>query len=59
MKDTLDGDAHTNVMFEVDAIEYIKDEIINGCKIIKKEPNGIIHAKSEYSGIQLNKQSNM
>ena len=28
MKDTLDGDAHTNVMFEVDAIEYIKDEII-------------------------------
>ena len=25
MKDTLDGDAHTNVMFEVDAIEYIKD----------------------------------
>lgn len=59
MKDTLDGDAHTNVMFEVDAIEYIKDEIINGCKIIKKEPNGIIHAKSEYSGIQLNMQSNM
>ncbi len=59
MKDTLDGDAHTNVMFEVDAIEYIKDEIINGCKIIKKEPNGIIHAKSEYSGIQLNIQSNM
>ena len=59
MKDTLDGDAHTNVMFEVDAIEYIKDEIINGCKIIKKEPNGIIHAKSDYSGIQLNMQSNM
>lgn len=59
MKDTLDGDAHTNVMFEVDAVEYIKDEIINGCKIIKKESNGIIHAKSEYSGIQLNIQSNM
>lgn len=59
MKDTLDGDAHTNVMFEVDAIQYIKNEIINGCKIIKKEPNGIIHAKSEYAGIQLNVQANM
>lgn len=59
MKDTLDGDAHTNVMFEVDAIQYIKDEIINGCKIIKKEPNGIVHAKSEYAGIQLNIPSNM
>jgi len=54
MKDTLDGDAHTNIMFEVDAIQYIKDEIINGCKIIKKESNGIVHAKSEYAGIQLN-----
>lgn len=59
MKDTLEGDAHTNVMFEVDAVQYIKDEIINGCKIIKKEPNGIIHAKSEYAGIQLNVQSSM
>lgn len=59
MKDTLDGDAYTNVMFEVDCVIYIKDEIINGCKIIKKEPNGIIHAKSKYAGIQLNIQPSM
>jgi hypothetical protein len=59
MKDTLDGDAQTNIMFEVTAIQYIKDEIINGCKIIKKEPNGIIHAKSEYAGIQLNIPASM
>jgi hypothetical protein len=59
MKDTLDGDAHTNVMFEVDAIVYQKNEIINGCKIIKKEPNGIIHGKSEHAGIQLSIQPNM
>lgn len=59
MKDTLDGDAHTNIMFEVDAIVYQKNEIINGCKIIKKEPNGIIHGKSEHAGIQLSIQPNM
>jgi hypothetical protein len=59
MTDTLEGHAQTNVMFEADAIEYKKDEIINGCKIIKKEPNGIVHAKSEYAGIQINMQSNM
>lgn len=59
MKDTLDGDAQTNIMFEVDAIQYIKDEIINGCKIIKKEPNGIIHGKSTYAGIQLNIPASM
>lgn len=59
MKDTLDGDSHTNIMFEVDAIVYQLNEIINGCKIIKKEPNGIIHGKSEYAGIQLSIQPNM
>jgi hypothetical protein len=59
MKDTLDGDVHTNVMFEVDAIVYQKNEIINGCKIIKKEPNGIIHGKSDHAGIQLSIQPNM
>ena len=59
MKDTLDGDAHTNVMFEVDAIVYQKNEIINGCNIIKKEPNGIIHGKSDHAGIQLSVQPNL
>jgi Cu/Ag efflux protein CusF len=59
MKDTLDGDAHVNVMFEVDAIQYIKGEIINGCRVIKKEPNGVIHAKSEYAGIQMQVSANM
>ena len=59
MKDTLDGDTFTSVMFEVDAIIYTTNEIINGCKIIKKEPNGIIHGKSEYAGIQLVTQPSM
>jgi len=59
MKDTLDGDAHTNVKFEVDAVVYQKNEIINGCKIIKKEPNGIIHGKSDNAGIQLSVQPNL
>ena len=56
MKDTLDGDTNLSVLFEVDCIVYLKDEIINGCKIIKKETNGIIHATSKYTGIQLNIQ---
>lgn len=59
MKDTLDGDTNLNIMFEVDCIIYIKNEIINNCKIIKKETNGIIHATSKYAGIQLNIQPNM
>jgi len=59
MKDTLGGDANTTVMFEVDAIVYQVNEIINGCKIIKKEPNGIIHGKSDHAGIQLSIQPNM
>jgi hypothetical protein len=59
MKDTLNGDAQLSVMFEVDAIVYMMHEIINGCEIIKKEPNGIIHAKSNHAGIQLNIHQNM
>jgi hypothetical protein len=59
MKDTLLGDGSINIMFEVDAIEYIKNEIITGCKIIKKESNGIIHAISEYAGIQINIPSSL
>jgi hypothetical protein len=59
MKDTLDGDSYTSITFEVEAIVYKPNEIINGCKIVKKEPNGIIHGKSEYAGIQLSIQPNM
>jgi hypothetical protein len=59
MKDTLHGDALSSITFEVDAIIYIKNEIINGCTIVKKEPNGIIHAKSQYGGIQLNITRNL
>lgn len=59
LKDTLDGHANVSVIFEVECIIYIKNEIINGCKIIKKEINGIIHAKSQYAGIQLNIQPSM
>lgn len=59
MKDTLEGDCNVNIMFEVDAIEYIKNEIINGCKIIKKESNDIIHGISEYAGIQIKIPANI
>ena len=54
MIQTLDGYAQTCVTFEVDAIIYINGEIINGCKIVRKEPNGRIHAKSDIAGIQMN-----
>lgn len=59
IKDTLDGDSSISIKFEVDAIIYNSGEILNGCKIIKKEPNGIVHAKSQYAGVQLSIQSNM
>lgn len=59
MKDTLEGDSYISVLFEVDAIIYQMNEIINGCKIIKKEQNGIVHAKSVHAGIQLNIHQNM
>jgi hypothetical protein len=59
MKETLDGGAYMNVLFEADVIIYQKNEIISGCQIMKKETNGIIHLKSEYAGIQLNIRSNM
>ena len=59
MKDTLDGDSNTSIRFTADVIVYNHGEIINGCTIIKKEPNGIVHAKSEYAGLQLSIQNNM
>jgi hypothetical protein len=59
MKDTLDGDSQSSIMFEVDALVYLKNEILNGCTIVKKEPNGVIHAKSEYGGIQINITRNL
>lgn len=59
MKDTLDGDCNTSIRFEATVIVYAAGEIINGCAIIKKEPNGIIHAKSKYAGLQLSVQTNM
>jgi hypothetical protein len=59
MKDTLNGGATVNIIFEASVIVYHKGEIINGCKIIKKEPSGIMHAKSEHAGIQLNIKADM
>ena len=59
MKDTLDGDSQCTILFEVDAIVYIQNEIIHGCSIVKKEQNGITHAKSKYAGIQLSIPPNM
>jgi hypothetical protein len=59
MKDTLNGGATVNIIFEANVIVYHKGEVINGCKIIKKEPSGIMHAKSEYAGIQLNIKADM
>jgi hypothetical protein len=59
MKDTLNGGATVNIIFEADVIVYHKGEVINGCQIIKKEPSGIMHAKSEHAGIQLNIKADM
>lgn len=59
MKDTLEGDSQLSVLFEVDALIYAKGEVINGCTIVKKEPNGIVHAKSQYAGIQINITRNL
>jgi hypothetical protein len=42
-----------SVKFEVDALVYYTNEIVNGCKIIKKEKHGIIHAKSKYAGVNI------
>ena len=58
MKDSLDGGSYVNILFEVDAIVYTKGEIIHDVTIVKKEINGILHAKSKYAGIQLNMKSN-
>ena len=59
LQTTLDGYGQTSVKFEVDVLIYKNNEVINGCKIIKKEPNGIIHANSKYAGIQMSIQQNM
>jgi hypothetical protein len=59
MKDTLNGGATVNIIFEANVIVYHRGEVINGCQIIKKEPSGIMHAKSEYAGIQLNINADM
>jgi hypothetical protein len=59
MQDTLHGGATVNIIFEADVIVYHKGEVINGCQIIKKEPSGILHAKSAYAGVQLNIKSEM
>lgn len=59
MKDTLDGGSNLSIKFEVTALIYNMNEIINGCKIIRKELNGIIHAKSDYAGIQISVPSNI
>lgn len=42
MNETLDGSANINVRFEVNAIVYVKDEIIHGCKVVEKDANGVI-----------------
>jgi hypothetical protein len=59
MKDTLNGGATVNIIFEADVIVYHKGEVINGCQIIKKETSGIMHAKSEHAGVQLNIKADM
>ena len=58
MTDDLDGSATVDVIFESDVIEYIPNEIINGCEILKVE-NGYIHAKSKYASIQINMKKNI
>jgi len=53
MTDNLDGYASICVLFEVDAIVYQENEIINGCQITKIESYGQIYAESQYASIQL------
>src|SRR5581483_4275703 len=43
-----------NIQFEIEAIVYVPDEIINGCIVVNKDKKGIIVAQSEYAAIYLN-----
>jgi hypothetical protein len=52
IKNELDGGAYTNVNFEVEGIVYQKGDLINDCKIIKIESNGITHGTTKNAGVQ-------
>lgn len=58
MKETLDGGSLTDIKFEALVLVYQKGDIINNCRIIKKEPNGIVHACSKFAGIQFKQSQN-
>jgi hypothetical protein len=59
MSRDLSGSAYISVTFEVDAIVYIKGEILNGCHIVKIESDGRIHAKSKHAGIQIRQDASL
>lgn len=59
MSRDLSGNAYIYVNFEVAGIIYNKGEIVTGCNIVKIEPDGRIHAKSKYAGLQIRQDSSL
>ena len=57
--ENLDSNFNISIQFEANVLIYQTNEIIHDCVIIKKEQNGIIHAKSKYCGIQININQNL
>lgn len=52
-QESIDCFGRTSLEFEVDAIVYNKDEIINGCKITNIDKSGIIICETEIASIYL------
>lgn len=51
----LDGGAYVDVQFKAGGIIFIRDEIINNCKVIEVHANAIT-VEHEYAGIKLKKE---
>jgi hypothetical protein len=58
MKETLDGGMLVDVKFEASVLIYQKDDIINNCRILKKESNSMVHACSDFAGVQFKQLKN-
>lgn len=52
MSDDLNGSARCDVCFEVDALVYLKGEIVTGCTIRKIESGGQTYAETEKISLQ-------
>jgi len=53
MSEALGGSAYIAVRFEVDGMVFSRGEIINGCRILKIDSDGRIHARSAHAGLQI------